>query len=648
MRRRRPAYMAGAAVALAAACLPCVSEAVESAASNLADLSLEQLGNIQISSVSRRSEPLQDAAASVFVITADQIHRSGARTLPEALRLAPNLEVARTNANGYAISARGFNSAGNKLLVLIDGRIIYTPLYSGVLWDAQDVMLEDVLRIEVISGPGGTLWGSNAVNGVINVITRSAEATQGGLVSLGAAGREKTGAARYGGALGAGGHYRLYMRGADEGNTRRANGQAVHDAWNRQQAGIRADWGRADDGVTLQGDAYQAKGQQVSGAADQDLTGFNLLARWTRSMSNGDRLQLQAYFDQTERRAPGTGGTFAEQLKTSDISFQDTLAARGDHALVWGGGYRFSRDDIQNIPAVGFLPAKRGLEWINLFLQDEITLSKKLTFTAGAKVERNPYTGTEILPSARLAWKPSSNQLLWSAVSRAVRTPSRLDRELYSPTTPMAPPAAPFAIAGGPNFKSEVSKVIELGWRAQPTAQHSYSVTLFHHIYTHLRSVELRRDPAYTTPYYIVGNEMRGHSNGVEAWGNFQLPEKWLLSIGGFLLDQKLSMSPQSTDPNGTPAAGNDPKRQLMVRLSKDLPQGVQLQVGLRHVGALPSPAVPGYTLFDGRIGWRINPNVEAALTVQNLFDRRHVEFGNLANASEFERRAFANVTWKF
>lgn len=614
---------------------------------DIADLSLEQLGAIRISSVSRRSERLQDAAASVFVISADQIRRSGARTLPDALRLAPNLYVAQRSSGDHVVAARGLNNAGNKMLVLLDGRILYTPLYSGVLWDAQDVLLEDVDRIEVISGPGGTLWGSNAVNGVINITTRSAEATQGTLAVLGAGGGERYATVRHGAKLGESGHVRLYARGIERPATRRADGVGAQDGWDRQQLGFRADWGPAGEGFTLQGDAYQGRGDQASPLAREEISGYNLLTRWTHRLPAGDQLQLLAYIDQTERKAPGLQGDLRLRMNISDLSVQHNLQTQGRHTLVWGGGYRHARDHVGNPRDLAFLPAEKSLVWANLFVQDEIALRPDLNFTAGIKAERNPYTGVEYLPSARLAWKLDADHLLWGALSRAVRTPARLDRDLYAPATPLNAPLPPFLFAGGPRFRSEVSKVAEIGWRAQPTPDWSYSVTAFHHRYEHLRSVESIRDPAFAVGYLLVSNQMAGHATGLEAWGNLQVNKWWALGLGTSLLRQRLHLLAGSTDPNGVRAAGNDPRHQWMLRSSMDLPANTELQVHVRRVGALPDPALPGYTAVDARLGWQLHPQLQLALTVRNLFDRRHVEFGSLPVASEIPRQSFVSLTWK-
>jgi len=342
---------------------------------DLADLSIEELGNIQITSVSKHAERLSDAPAAIFVITGDDIRRSGATRLAEALRLAPNLEVARVSASSYAISARGFNNTiANKLLVLIDGRTVYTPLFSGVFWDAQDVMLEDVERIEVISGPGATLWGANAVNGVINVITRRASETRGAIAYGRAGDLERGTGARYGGAEG-NVSYRAYGRVFDVFNTRTADGTTLSDGWSKGQVGFRADWGTTANGFTLQGDGYRGSLDQVT---DQNahISGANLLGRWNRELAGWGSLQAQANVDQTERDIPGV---FGEHLNIFDFEFQHGLKAIGGHRLTWGGGYRYGYDHVTNSAVLAFLPAYQRMRWANVFAQDEIALEENLS-----------------------------------------------------------------------------------------------------------------------------------------------------------------------------------------------------------------------------------------------------------------------------
>src|SRR2546426_4869145 len=622
-------------IAIIAALTALAANAQTGKPSDLADLSLEELANLEVTSVSRRAERLSDAPASVFVITGDDIRRSGATSLPEALRLAPNLEVARVDSRQYAISARGFNNTiANKLLVLIDGRTVYTPLFSGVFWDAQDTLLEDVDRIEVISGPGATLWGANAVNGVINVITRRAAETQGNLLVAGAGNLERGAAARQGGKLGVDGAFRVYGKISDRDHTSRADGTSVHDSWDSGQAGFRADWGTAAGAFTLQGDAYRGTIDSATGG-DIRISGGNLLGRWSRQLAGGDRVQVQAYFDNTEREIPGT---FEERLNIFDVEFQHALRVGSQHSVIWGGGYRRADDHVTNTAALAFLPADRNLRWGNLFVQDEIALrGDQLRLTLGTKAQSNPYAATEFLPSARIAWKPDASRLVWSALSRAVRAPARLDRELFVPgQLPQRPP-----IAGGPDFRSEISKVLELGYRAQPSPRASYSVTLFHSVHDHLRSLE--PGPAGAL---VIGNEMEGKTDGIEAWGSLQAAERWRLSAGLLALHQDLRLKPGSGDTMGVAAAGNDPKHQWNLRSSLDLPGRQEFDVMIRHVAPLPSPSVPGYTALDARYAWHFERGIELALIAQNLFDRSHPEFGAAATRSEIERGLFLKLRW--
>jgi iron complex outermembrane receptor protein len=618
-------------VLLLIAAIPVKSAA--QAGRDLADLSLEELSNIEVTSVSGRAERLADAPASIFVITREDIRRSGVTSLPEALRLAPNLQVARTNANSYAISARGFNnSIGNKLLVLIDGRTVYTPLFSGVFWNAQDVMLEDIERIEVISGPGATLWGTNAVNGVINVTTRAARDTQGALVAGGAGNLERGTAMRYGGRLGDNGHFRLYGKYFDRDRTELAGGGAVRDSWDKGQVGFRADWGGGDRSFTVHGDAYRGDLEQTTPGMTR-IEGVNLLGRWNQRLGGGSNLRLQAYYDRTERDQQGV---FREDLDIFDVELQHALKPLGRHTVIWGSGYRYARDRVGNSAALAFLPAERDLNWWNVFVQDEISLRSDLGLTLGTRLEGNDYTGTEVLPSARLAWKPAPDRLVWGAISRAVRSPARLDREFF------VPGSAPFLLKGGPNFKSEVSNVAELGYRAQASSALSYSLTAFYHKHDRLRSVE----PA-PGGGLVLDNKIEGSTYGVEAWGNYRVSNRWRLSGGFVLLKQDLRLKPDSMDTSGVDALGNDPKHQWMVRSAFDLTPRHEFDVMVRHIGALPDPSVPAYTAVDARLAWHARRDLELSVTLNNLFDAKHPEFGVPATRSEVERSIFLKVLWR-
>jgi len=628
-------------LALALAAIESHAEASAPAPQDIADLSLEELATIQVTSVSKRPESLSGAASSIFVITGAEIHRAGATTLPEALRLAPNLQVARVDARNYAVTARGFNSPfENKLLVLIDGRTVYSPLFSGVYWDVQDVVLEDVERIEVISGPGATLWGANAVNGVINIITKAAGATQGALLSATAGSDERNAAFRYGGALANGGHARVYGKYAGNDDTRNAAGRPVLTGWHRQQAGFRADWGDAAGNLTVQGDVVDGKLHQA-GTADIRVRGANLLGRANHRFADGSTATVQLYWDHTERDQPLA---FVEHLDTLDLQLQHAVTLADTHRVVWGGGYRWGHDRVRNGVAFGFLPGNKDLTWANLFAQDEIALREDLRLTAGLKFEHNNYTGVEVLPTLRLAWQPQAATLVWGSLSRSVRAPSRIDRDLYSPTTPRIVDGVPqYNVAGGPDFESEVTNVFELGYRAQPMPTLSYSATAFYGRYDRLRTLE----PNQRGTGSVFRNLAEGRTRGIEAWASWQAGKAWRLSGGGVVQDVDTTARPESRDQTATTGlATSDPHHYWMLRSSHDLAAGHELDFTLRRVGALPRPAVPSYTALDLRYGWRIRPGLELSLIGQNLFDPRHAEFGAAPGRSEYERAVLLKLVW--
>ena len=628
--------LAGLGILLTSLAIPVTAAPLNSASASqtadLTELSLEQLGEVIVTSVSRRQEKLAEAAAAIYVISNEDIRRSGVTSLPEALRLAPNLQVARSDANQYAISARGFNQVlANKMLVQIDGRTVYSPLFSGVFWEVQNVMLEDVDRIEVISGPGATQWGANAVNGVINVITRRAENTQGALVAAGGGNNEKAGSVRYGSTAGSG-NYRVYGMGFERDNTRLNTGVDVMDASNSGQAGFRADWGTQANSFTLQGDVYRTDIDQAVGGS-RDLAGANLLMRWDRALENGTGLHIQTYYDRVERDQPGA---IRETLDTYDLEIHHSRTMFERHRLLLGGGYRYMYDDLDNLtPGFAFIPASQNLSRGNLFVQDEIALTPKVALTVGLKAEHNNYTKWEWLPSARVGWQFVPDRLLWAAASRSVRTPSRVDREFFSPAAP------PFSIAGGSEFESEVATVYEVGYRAQPRSSLSYSINVFHNDFDQLRTVEPQPGGA------TLQNRMSGTADGVEAWASYRISDVWKLTAGGTLVHQELELDPGSNSIGGVASAGNDPDYSWRITSSHNLTSRVELDVQVRHVAELPNGPVPAYTAVDARVGWRASPSLELSLTAQNLFDPEHPEFGLPAARTEIERSFFAKAVWR-
>ena len=629
------------AVCLAASVLALPAHATETDPDDIANLSLEDLSNIRVTSVSRRSESAFDAAASIFVISGDSIRRAGAATLPEALRLAPNLQVARVDARNYAVTARGFNSAfENKLLVLIDGRSVYTPLFSGVFWDAQEVVLEDVERIEVISGPGATMWGANAVNGVINIITKAAGATQSTQLSAGVERDLATGSVRHGGALAGGGHYRIYAKSARHDDIERENGLDSLTGWKRAQAGFRADWGQGGDSATLQGDAYSGALHQ-QGTRDIRIAGANLLGRKSVRLAGGSDITAQAYWDFTERNQPGA---FIEHLNTLDLQLQSSSMLAQRHRLVWGAGYRIAFDRLDNGAGFAFLPGDLNLHWGNAFAQDEIDLSDTLRLIAGAKLEHNNYTGLEFLPTLRLAWKPTGSSLTWASASRTVRAPSRIDRDFYSPTNPPVVNGVPrYALAGGPDFRSEVATVVELDYRVQATPALSYSVMAFASDYDRLRTLEPNPGGAGS----VFSNLANGRARGVEMWSTWEALDTLRLSAGLVAQRVRTSTEPASRDASAaTGLATSDPSNYWTLRASWDIARGQMLDLSLRHQGKLDMPSVPSYEALDLTYTWRMMPGLDLALSGRNLLDASHPEFGGGPNRSVYQRAVGVNLVW--
>lgn len=614
-------------LAAAASAAPALAQTPPIAASNgLAELSLEQLSELPVTSVSGRPESLRSAPASVFVISGEDIRRSAATSLPEALRLAPNLQVAQLNRNQWAISARGFNNAiANKLLVLIDGRTVYSTLFAGVFWDAHDLVLEDIERIEVISGPGGTLWGANAVNGIINVITRGADATQGSLVSVTRSGRGGQEAVRWGGRIGEVGHLRLYGLAIDRASSRLHDGSERPDATSKSQVGFRADAGLRHGTLTLQGDLYRGGDDPASTMAPK-IHGSNLLARWDGRFADGSPYRVQAYHD---LQARDETVTFRNRAESVDLQFTHEPRLASGHMLLWGAGYRSSEDSNRASPIVLFDPADRRLAWANVFAQHQLRVDR-WQLTTGLKAERNSYTGVEWLPSLRLAYEHARQGSTWAALSRVVRAPARIDRDLFIPGAP------PYVIAGGDGFQSEVADVLELGHRGQAGRNLSYSGTVFHQQFDGLRAG--RGVPA------VVANRIDGHSQGLEAWARWQPLEQARFTVGYLGLRKDLHSADGPVDPSSIPNLGNDPRHQWMLRSQFDLPGNTELDLHLRRVSALPSPEVAGYTVVDARLGWQVTPALELSLVVRNLLDRWHAEFEPAGVASHFGRRVFLRM----
>jgi iron complex outermembrane receptor protein len=620
----------------------------------LKQLSLDDLMNTEVTSASRHPETLLDTSSAIQVISSEDIEQSGAVTIPEALQLADNLDIAQKNPHDWAISARGFNSnLGDKMLVLMDGRSVYAPLFSGVFWNAQDYLLEDIDRIEVISGPGGTLWGANAVNGVISVTTKSAQDTQGVYIEQGnGSGLQEFSGARYGGILAPNVYFRVYAKYMDFEDDPMTSGGDASDAWKQGQAGFRIDaLPSAQDRFTLQGDVYGGDLDIASGG-NARLQGDNLLGRWTDLLADGSDIKLQVYYDRTHLSDPFGASPFApaglliDNLDTYDLDFQHHIVVGSGNQFVWGIGYRFTHDDVQqDAPNFGFRPPTLDQSLFSVFAQDEIEVRKDVYFTAGTKLEHNDFTGFEWEPDLRVKWTPSPTQNVWAAVSRAVRTPSRLDRDL-------AEPVQPTLIEGSNNFVSETLIAYELGYRIQLNPRASASISTYYNDYSDLRSL----DPTPGTFIPLVyGNNLVGRTYGAEISATYQVLDWWKLHGGYDLLEEHIWIKSGKSDFYNALDETSDPKYQFSVRSTMDLPHDLSLDAALRFVDSLrvdnggTAATIPAYYELGVRLAWRVSKNLELSVVGQNLLHKSHPEFGVPGPGNEeIQRTIFGKAAVRF
>lgn len=625
--------------------------------------------DIEVTSVAKQESTVGRSPAAIFVITSEMIRRSGATCVPELFRTVPGVEVARVNSHAWAITVRGFNAAfANKLLVLIDGRTVYNTVNSGVFWDEQDLLLEDIERIEVIRGPGGTLWGANAVNGVINVITKSAKDTQGALVTADGGSLDKViDGVRVGGNNGQGFCWRIYGKHFERGPEYWPGGS--HDDWRVGRGGFRLDWELDRWGcntLTVLGNYYGGQLGQRSPVPmpvppytrdvieDQGVSGANVLARWAHVFDDESDWTLQMYFDRTFRHQVA----FKEQFNTLDIEFQHRFPLTSRHELIWGLNYRLIHDYL---PTEGFAmtvsPHERTTNLFSGFLQDEITVAPdRLFFTIGTKLEHNSYSGFECQPSARLLWTPDRRHSAWAAISRAVRTPSRVEQDMVMNMGPIAMvPFPTFArLIGSRDTDAEDLMAYEIGYRAQATERFAWDVTAFYNVYEDVLRMEPGA-PFVENTYLVVpatfSNFYRAQTYGVELTGQCTLSDRWRVSASyGFLKFHLWPYSGHDADPFD-PFGGSSPQNQARFYSSWDLGRSWELDLGVRYVDNLPSQGVPAYITMDVRLGWVPSENFEVALVGQNLLDNHHPEFELDMmgfQTRELRRTVCANVTWRY
>lgn len=626
-------------------------------------MSLEDMMDIEVSTVARTPQRVEDIPAAIHVVTRDDIRRSGATSLPEALRLAPGVHVARIDSTRYAIGIRGFGDRlARSMLVMIDGRAVYSPLFAGTYWEVQDAMLEDIERIEVIRGPGGTLWGANAVNGIINIVTRHSRDTLGTVVG-GAVGDGLRGlaSARFGDSTSDAFSYRVYGKMSARSPEKHAD-NAEFDESRFLQVGARTDWAAGPQSLTVQGDIYSARlGQRTALLTDTPpysrtetrqapLAGGNLLARWARTGGNGRGIQLRAYYDRTSRDERPV----AETRDTIDVDFQQTGNASTRHALVWGLGYRRSSGRIVAMAPAAFTPDNRGDNLFSAFVQDEVRLvGSRLRAVAGIKLERNDYTGLELQPSARLIWHVTSDDTLIGSVTRAVRTPSRVETDYTTTSVTDAATSTFVRLLPNADFRAEELIAYEVGYRTQAARNTYVTVSSFFNQLDHMLSTELLPTVVepLPTPRVVLPvtfrNGIEGQSHGFEVTADWRPLSWWRWSSHYAYARVQVSKKPGSTDASQERRYEQlVPRHQIYLHSSVDLPGTVEVDWSLRHVSRLPFGPVPAYTTSDVRVAWHTTPGFELAFVGQNLPQRAHREWVGPPNI-ELQRSAYFSLTWR-
>jgi iron complex outermembrane recepter protein len=631
----------------------------------LRTLSLEELGKLVVTSVSKSDEARSGAAAAVAVVTNEDLRRSGATTIPEALRLVPGLHVARQTSNIWAVSSRGFSTlSSEKLLVLSDTRSVYTPLYSGVFWDVQDLMLEDVARIEVIRGPGAALWGSNAVNGVINITTKSAAETQGVYLATSGGNEERFAVnARYGGRLGEHAYFRVFGKFTDRDGTQTTGSE--HDDWQLGHGGARMDWyASTTNTLTLQGEAYGgdigrlfpsislgAARPSPVGPLRTGASGGNVLGRWTRRFSAGSELQTRVYYDHTHRNDP----SFRDDLDTVDADLQHRSTLPHAQELTWGANYRVTSNRNEGKGVFALDPPSSVDHVYSGFVQHQIELADTVRLTTGTKLEHNDFSGGELQPGVRVAWVPTPAHTLWGAVARAVRIPTRLERDIAIDATSPAGNTV-VRLLGNSDFDAERLVAVEAGYRWQHSAL-LVDLAAYHNQYRGLASLEQHTPFASggkTIVPIVNENLTDGHSRGLEASVSLAPTSRWRLSTTS--TTTWLDLTAHGADLNrGVSLEGATPRHQLMLRAQVDLGTDVDLDAQFRHSTAirrlptatLTAPGIPAYAELDVRLAWRPSRSLEAAIVGQNLLHDHHPEFGAAGSRGEIQRGAYATLTWR-
>jgi iron complex outermembrane receptor protein len=638
---------------------------------DLSRMDVEDLMNIKVTSVSKREQSLARTAAAVFVINQEDIRRSGATNLPDLLRMAPGVDVEQIDANAWAISVRGFNSRySNKVLVLIDGRAVYTPSFSGVLWEHLDMPLENIERIEVIRGPGATVWGANAVNGVISIFTKSSKDTQGGLVTAGGGSQvHALGLVQYGGAAGQDRAYRVFGKYFDIGNSAMPDGSSAADHWMRVHGGFRADWDLSSrDSLMVQGDLFANEASQTRRSNFQptpfdrifnqslDAAGGDVLARWNHTFASGAQTSFQTYYDTYRRSDMGV----PEVLRTFDLDFQHHIAAGDRHDIVWGLGYRVSKSGLSPGYALGFSPPSRTDSLYSGFLQDEIRASDSLWFTIGCKLEHNPYTGVETEPSLRLAWSPPGGRhTVWAAASKALHQPARADTAVQ--VTLVAIPITAdmiqvLRLSGNPHIKDEELRDYELGYRTEFSKTLSLDAATYLSFYHHLQTIDpqpmvvIPGSPVQLVIPLLYGNKAHAATYGGEVSLRWNAASRWRISPGYSYLHATIRNDSPDGGLAGISLESGFPQNMFQIRSSLNLSRRTEFDQSLYYTARLPGGSIPGHARLDLRLARHFGERAEISLVGQNLLRPRSTEYGDSLGiiGTQSVRSIYGQIAWRF
>jgi iron complex outermembrane recepter protein len=639
---------------------------------DLSKLSVEDLMNVDVTSVSKKEQKASKTAAAIFVITKEDVRRSGATNIPDLLRLVPGLNVAQINANIWAISARGFNGEfSNKLLVMLDGRIVYLPTFSGVFWDALDLPLEDIERIEVIRGPGGATWGANAVDGVINVITEKASETLGGMIVAGGGNLDQGfGTAQYGGNLGKSTDYRVFTKYFNQDHLAGATGQNGGDGWHTLRGGFRTDSRlSAKDDLAITGDLYSSRAGDVSGSvqsvaspnvqvsfAETNTTGGYIQADWSHRYSDRSDTTLQISLDRYRRN-----DALRETRNTLDADFEHHFRWGARQDIVWGVGYRYSSSTTDGNLLFSLEPADLNTQLFSGFAEDELALiPDRLSLTVGTKIEHNYYTGFGVMPTVRAAWTLHQHQMVWAAISRALRTPSSVDTASNLTVAGFVPPGSPPVLirsVGNPLFQDERQITYEVGYRTELLEGLSVDLATYYNSYDQLQTTEPASVFFETTPPpphlvipLIRENLMNGETHGLEIFANWKVTDRWSITPGYGFEEIHLHVDSSSQDTQTAAATeGSTPRHWARLDTHVGITRGVAWDVSANFVGRLSNPDVPSYTRVDTQLSWRLGKGLSANFVGQNLVRDHHFEFVNNEGtgfANVVKRSAYAKLTW--